>query len=212
MGFIHLSLTIPGLTMNHLWMCQTPGRLVREVLKSEFSPSRLRRLSFLCSSNTENNFLPEKKGFFKCYFLFFSYFCLFKAAPAAYGGSQARRLIGATAAGLHQSNSNPRSKLYTTAHGNTGSLTHWARPGIEPETSWFLVGFASAAPWWELQMLLSFFFFRSLRNTIVDWNNVIYLLFKSHHHRKCSQKSTQPVLLTRKSAHPTWVSFMPWGR
>ena len=36
---------------------------------------------------------------------------------------------------------------YTTAHGNAGSLTHWARPGIEPETSWFLV---TADPWWEL--------------------------------------------------------------
>ena len=30
---------------------------------------------------------------------------------------------------------------YTTAHGNTGSLTHWTRPGIEPATSWFLVKF-----------------------------------------------------------------------
>ena len=40
---------------------------------------------------------------------------------------------------------------YTTAHGNTGSLTHWARPEIEPATLWFLVGFFSAAPQWELQ-------------------------------------------------------------
>ena len=39
---------------------------------------------------------------------------------------------------------------YTTAHSNAESLTHWARPGIEPETSWFLVGFVSAAPLWEL--------------------------------------------------------------
>ena len=30
----------------------------------------------------------------------------FRAAPAAYGGSQARRQIGAAAAGLHQSHSN----------------------------------------------------------------------------------------------------------
>ena len=44
------------------------------------------------------------------------------------------------------------SATYTTAHGNAGSLTHWSRPGItEPETSWFPVGFVSAAPWWELQ-------------------------------------------------------------
>ena len=32
-------------------------------------------------------------------FFFFFVFCLFKAAPEAYGGSQARDLIGAVAAG-----------------------------------------------------------------------------------------------------------------
>ena len=32
---------------------------------------------------------------------------------------------------------------YPTAHGNVGSLTHWARPGIEPASSWILVGFVS---------------------------------------------------------------------
>jgi len=42
------------------------------------------------------------------------------------------------------------SSTHTTAHGNTRSLTHWARPGIEPATSWFLVGFISTAPWQEL--------------------------------------------------------------
>ena len=30
------------------------------------------------------------------------------------------------------------SATYTTAHDNARSLTHWARPGIEPETSWTL--------------------------------------------------------------------------
>ena len=33
------------------------------------------------------------------------------------------------------------SLTYTTAHSNARSLTHWARPGIEPVTSWFLVRF-----------------------------------------------------------------------
>ena len=28
---------------------------------------------------------------------------------------------------------------YTTAHSNAGFLTHWARPGIEPTSSWMLV-------------------------------------------------------------------------
>ena len=39
---------------------------------------------------------------------------------------------------------------YTTAHSNAWSLTHWARPGIKPTTSWFLVRFVSAAPRQEL--------------------------------------------------------------
>ena len=43
-------------------------------------------------------------------FYFFNFFCLFRAIPAAYGDSQARRLIGATAASLCHSHSNARSK------------------------------------------------------------------------------------------------------
>ena len=38
-------------------------------------------------------------------------FCvLFRASPAAHGGSQARGLLGAVAAGLHHSHSNPGSE------------------------------------------------------------------------------------------------------
>ena len=60
---------------------------------------------------------------------FFFFFCFFRAAPpVAYGGSQARGLIGALAIGLRHSHSNARSRAasatYTTAHGNTGSRTH----------------------------------------------------------------------------------------
>ena len=33
------------------------------------------------------------------------------------------------------------SVTYTTAHGNAGSLTHLARPGFKPVSSWILVGF-----------------------------------------------------------------------
>ena len=40
------------------------------------------------------------------------YFCLFRAAPTAYGGSQARGPIGAVAAGLRHSHSNVGSKLH----------------------------------------------------------------------------------------------------
>ena len=49
-------------------------------------------------------------------FLFFSFFffflvsCLFRAAPAAYRGSEARGPIGAVAAGLHHSHSHSGSE------------------------------------------------------------------------------------------------------
>ena len=41
---------------------------------------------------------------------FFFFFAVSKAAPEAYGGSQARGLIRAVAAGLHHSHSNAGSK------------------------------------------------------------------------------------------------------
>ena len=59
---------------------------------------------------------------------FFLFFCPFRATPVAYGGYQARGLIRATAAGLHYSSwqcqMQATSVIYTTAHGNAGSLTH----------------------------------------------------------------------------------------
>ena len=88
-------------------------------------------------------------------------FCLFfRAKSAAYGGFQTRDRIGATAAGLCHSHSNaattsePRLWHDTTAHANAGSLIHWARPGIEPMSSWILVRFISAEPRWELLFLV----------------------------------------------------------
>ena len=45
------------------------------------------------------------------FFYFFHFFCLFsRAIPITYGGSQARGLIGAVAAGLYQSHINAVSK------------------------------------------------------------------------------------------------------
>ena len=42
------------------------------------------------------------------------------------------------------------SVTYSTAHGNARSLIHWAKPRIEPTSSWVLVGFVSAEPQREL--------------------------------------------------------------
>ena len=41
------------------------------------------------------------------------------------------------------------SAMYTTAHSNHGSLTHWSKPWIEPMSSWILVWFTTAEPKWE---------------------------------------------------------------
>ena len=57
------------------------------------------------------------------HFLSFFVFCLFRALPTAYGGFQARGLIGAAAASLRHNQSNV-SVTYTTAHSNARSLTH----------------------------------------------------------------------------------------
>ena len=42
---------------------------------------------------------------------------------------------------------------YATALGNARSLTHCAGPGIEPTSSWILVGFIMGEPQWELLSL-----------------------------------------------------------
>ena len=67
-----------------------------------------------------------RKLFFFFFFFFFFFCPLFRAAPTAYGHSQARGQIGAIAASLCHNHGNARSKpvTYATAHSNAGSLTH----------------------------------------------------------------------------------------
>ena len=49
---------------------------------------------------------------------------------------------------------------YTTAHSNTGSLTHWVRPGTEPVSSRMLVRFFSTEPRQELQIVYTFWLYK----------------------------------------------------
>ena len=83
-----------------------------------------------------------------------------------YECSQARGWIGASAAGLNLSHSSvgiqAASVAHTTAHSNGRSLTHWARPGLKPASSWILVTFVTAEPWWELE---EYFYF--LKNIFI---------------------------------------------
>ena len=68
-----------------------------------------------------------------------------KGKHAAYASSQARGQVKPWQLGIWAA-----SATYATAHGNTGSLTHWAGPGIEPASSWVLVRFVTTKPQWEL--------------------------------------------------------------
>ena len=50
--------------------------------------------------------------------------------------------------------------IYTTAHGNSRSLTQWVRPGIEPTSSWMLAGFVNH---WAMKGTPSLTFFLVLQ-------------------------------------------------
>ena len=60
-------------------------------------------------------------------------FLLFRALPVAYGVPQLG--VESELQLLQQHRIQATSETYTIAHRNTGFLTHWARPGIEPASS-----------------------------------------------------------------------------
>ena len=91
---------------------------------------------------------------------FLSYFLTFFQGfpPTAYGSSQSRGWLEAVATSLCHSHKITvkwaSSSTYTSAHGNTKSLTHWVRLGTEPESLWVLVRFVSTERKRELWYLL----------------------------------------------------------
>ena len=99
------------------------------------SPCRLQRLQLFFHS-------------VGCLFGIFFFSVLFRAAPAAYVGSQARGQIGCVAAGLCHS------------HSNTRSLIHWARPRIEPCVLMDTSRFVPVEPWGELLFFFLFCFIK----------------------------------------------------
>ena len=120
--------------VEHLFMC----------LFAIYLSSLVTGLLFACFLS--RFFVELKKKFF---------FCLFRVASVAYGGSQARGQIRAVAAGLCHNHSNARSKpcLRRTPQlmATPDPLIHSSRPGIKPASSWILVRFISAEPQQELQ-------------------------------------------------------------
>ena len=68
------------------------------------------------------------------FFFFFFFFLPFRATSSVYGSPQARGHVGTVVASLHHS------------HSNAWSLTHWARPRIEPTSLWILVRVVPTEP------------------------------------------------------------------
>ena len=112
---------------------------------------------------------------------------------------QARGWIWAAAAGLQHSRTQLKqckvqavSSNYTTAHGNAGSLTPWARPGIEPTTSWLL---------WLLVVFIS----TELQGELHLYTS-LYILDMNPLSDKCFAKIFLPVY--RLCFHSLFFSFL----
>ena len=90
--------------------------------------------------------IPDEVSVESFFFSFFIVFCLFRATSMAYGGSQARGLIRAAATGLHHSHSHTRFELSLRPTPQLMAALDplpRVRPGIEPASSWILVGFVN---------------------------------------------------------------------
>jgi len=109
------------LYINHLWVTSFATSLSHSVGSFHFV------CGFLCCENLLSLFN-----------LLFSFVFFLRATPVAKASSQARAWIRALAAGLHHN------------HCNMGSLTHWARPGSTPSSSWILGRFFTTEPQWKL--------------------------------------------------------------
>ena len=120
-----------------------------------------------CDRNWQGSFpLPSsmKVSFFFLSFFFFFFFFRALGPSAVYISSQARGGIRAVATG--QSHSQLASSVtYVAAQGNAGSLTHWARLGIKPASSWILVGFLN--PWATMEIPPS-----SMKVLIKNWKTI----------------------------------------
>ena len=117
-----------------------------------------------------------KFPFLSCLVFYF----LFPAVTVTYRCSQAKGRIGAAVARptpqLQPCGIWATSVIYSAAHRNAGSLTHWARPGIKLSSYGQQLGSEPAEPQWELcfaHFWIWFFFFC----------RVLEVLYVSRHYR-----------------------------
>ena len=127
-----------------LWLLMYPSPAWSPLYNSRCSVGILRRKTMWCAWVVGEGWHLFLYGVTDNFF----FFRLFRATTMAYGDSQARGQIRAVATGLCHSNSNARSKPQPWPVQQLAAmldpLTHWARPGIKPASSWILVRFLTS--------------------------------------------------------------------
>ena len=122
-------------------LCSCIGRI--NIVKMTTLPNAIYRFDAIsikipirnCHKNRINNL---KKFFWSFLFVFLGPFQQHMEVPRLGSNQSCSRSPAPQQLGIQAT-----SATYTTAHGSTGSLPHWARPRIEPMTSWILVSFAN---------------------------------------------------------------------
>ena len=120
----------------HLWQCQILNPLHWAGNQTHAAAGNAGFLTHCAIPGTPDN---------RFCFVFLS-FVFLGLHPVAYGGSQIRGWVRATATSLHLSHSRVCDLLHSSQQ--CWSLTHWARSGIEPSSSWILVRFINHWAFW----------------------------------------------------------------
>ena len=172
------------------------------------------------SSSTEKSFPMLLIPQFYSIFLFIYLFIW--ATLAADGISQARCWVGAAAATLHHSHGNsgsmPHLQLTAQLMAMPRSLTHWARPGIQPTSSWILVGFISVVPQPELQYSVfkvnfKCHYFHDVLPNVCPFLNSSLFQFTSFFIKLLSSCIKYYLILKRFGCYCSTTRFeVPWGQ
>ena len=115
--------------------CSNP----RSLHKTQLSRPSQRKTKFLAEASSSSQMVlqGEIKALFIYLFISFLWPNLWHMEAPGLAKGRTRAAI----ASLHQNQIQAKSSTYATALGNSRSLTHWVRPGIEPTSSWILVKF-----------------------------------------------------------------------
>ena len=105
------------------------------------------------------------------------------------------------------------SSTYTIGHGRAGFLTHWARPGIKPTSSWILVGFATTEHDGNSPLLYFWYrpgaFHRAIPDYTPTWNHEGWWRLSPNpwQHSVCSNLGLFASLISEKSQHSCNLHF-----